>query len=238
MLSEVHNTDCLEYMRSLPDKAFDLAIADPPYGGGQKDGFYHRFGNPNGRFEKYMRVADGRDLGIEVRKKIVAWDVAPGKEFFDELSRISRNQIIWGANYFPNMPPTRCFVVWRKLTISEKFTMAMCEYAWTSFDNNAKFVEIAPQGKATDTRFHPTQKPIELYAWCIRQFANKGGKIFDPMMGSQSSRIAAYKMGFDYVGCELDKEYFDKGCERFNRECLDIRKTDDGKTITQLHLFE
>lgn len=206
--------------------------------GGAKDKFYNRFGNPNGRFEKYKRVADGWHLGSKVRKKIVAWDTAPKKEFFDELFRVSRNQIIWGANYFQNLPPTRCFVVWEKTNIPENFTMAMCEYAWTSFNRNAKIFKQTSLRNKHSGKFHPTEKPIELYAWCLRQFADKGDKIFDPMMGSQSSRIAAYRLGFDFVGCELDEEYFAKGNERFDRECLDIRHTEDGKTITQLHLFE
>ena len=176
-------------------------------------------------------------MGIEIRKKIVGWDEAPRQEFFDELFRVSRRQIIWGGNYF-SLPPTRCFLVWKKLTISESFSMAMAEYAWTSFADNAKVFECVPQGDRKDVRFHPTQKPVDLYAWTLRLFAKPGFTIFDPMMGSQSSRIAAYKMGFDYVGCELDKEYFDKGCERFERECLGIIKTKDGRTIKEQTLFD
>ena len=114
----------------------------------------------------------------------------------------------------------------------------MCEYAWTSFQGNAKIIEISQLSKWKDRRFHPTQKPVELYAWLIRNFAKSGDTIFDPMMGSQSSRIAAYKMGFDYVGCELEKLYFDKGNERFARECLGETKTSDGKIIKQLTLFQ
>lgn len=153
-------------------------------------------------------------MGGEVRKKIIAWDVAPKKEFFDELFRVSRNQIIWGGNYF-ELPPTRCFLVWRKLTISESFTMAMAEYAWTSFNANAKVFECAPQGKVGDTRFHPTQKPIDLYRWIFANYAKKGDKILDTHLGSGSSRIAAYDAGLDFVGCEIDKFYFDKQEERF-----------------------
>lgn len=158
---------------------------------------------------------DRRNMGREIRKKIIAWDTAPDEEFFKELRRVSRNQIIWGANYFPNMPPTRCFVVWRKLTISEDFSMAMAEYAWTSFNGNAKVYECAPQGKPGDERFHPTQKPVALYSWLLRRFWT-GGVVFDPMMGSQSSRIAAHFAGADFVGCELDPEYFAKGNARFD----------------------
>ena len=149
---------------------------------------------------------------------------------------MSENQIIWGANYFPNMPPTRCFIVWRKLSISETFTMAMAEYAWTSFDGNAKVFEMAPQGKAKDPRYHPTQKPIELYSWILKLFAKEGDRIFDPMMGSQSSRIAAYMAGYDYYGCELNRAYFDKGNERFDRICHGV-ETINGELITQQSLF-
>ena len=218
MISEVFNTDCLEYMRTLPDKAFQLAIADPPYGGAKET-----VGRTGGTWAaKY---------GTHINE----WDKAPEQEFFDELSRVSENQIIWGANYF-TMPPTRCFIVWKK-HIPEDFTMSMCEYAWTSFNANAKVCECSSLGTKDDPRFHPTQKPVDLYAFCLKHYAKPGDRIFDPMMGSQSSRIAAYKMGFDYVGCELDKEYFDKGCERFNRECKGEIVTKDGNIVKQMSLF-
>jgi len=218
MTSEVFNTDCLEYMRTLPDKAFQLAIADPPYGGAKET-----VGRTGGTWAaKY---------GTHINE----WDIAPTQEWFDELSRVSENQIIWGANYF-TMPPTRCFVVWEK-TIPENFTMAMCEYAWTSFNANAKVFKHSAVGNPNDPRFHPTQKPVALYAWLLKNYAKPGDRIFDPMMGSQSSRIAAYKMGFDYVGCELDKEYFDKGCERFDRECHGIYVNADGSKVQQQSLF-
>lgn len=190
----------------------------------------HAFG---GRFERYT---NRRDLGGEVHKKILAWDTAPDEEFFKQLFRVSRGQIIWGGNYF-SLPPTRCFVVWRKLSISEGFSMAMCEYAWTSFNGNAKWVELPPQGDPKDPRFHPTQKPTALYAWLLNTFAKPGDTIFDPMMGSQSSRIAAYKMGYDYVGCELDEDYFNQGNARFDRECHGIR-TINQKTFKQTSLFD
>ena len=220
MTSEVFNTDCLEYMRTLPDKAFELAIADPPYGGATET-----VGRTGGTWAaKY---------GTHINK----WDIAPSQEWFDELYRVSENCIIWGANYF-TMPPCRCFIIWKKLSISEAFSMAMAEYAWTSFNSNAKVIELPPQGKQGDSRFHPTQKPIELYAWLLKNYAKPGDRIFDPMMGSQSSRIAAYKMGFDYVGCELDKEYFAKGCERFDRECRGLYRSDNGKTYQQTSIFD
>ena len=234
----MYNMDCLEYMRQLPDKYFDLAVCDPPYGGAGEDG---ELRNERGRFKKYeSEISCGRTGGTWATKygtSIKEWDVAPSQEFFDEVMRVSKNQVIWGANYF-TMPPTRCFLVWRKLTISESFTMAMAEYAWTSFNQNAKVFEFPPQGNPNDPRFHPTQKPVELYAWILRNFGNGGGRIFDPMCGSGSSRIAAYKLGFDFYGCEINKEYYDKSIERFNRECLGISKTKSGKTVVELSLFD
>lgn len=183
--------------------------------------------NPNDPWNKYLRPPaqqlpqererersgspDRRDVGGEVRKKIIAWDTAPEKEYFDELFRISRDQIIWGGNYFP-LPPTRCFLVWRKLTISENFSMAMAEYAWTSFNGNAKVFEYAPQDSK---RFHPTQKPKALYDWIFKLYAKPGMKILDTHLGSGSSRLAAYDAGLDFVGYEIDKDYFDKQEQRF-----------------------
>ena len=216
-MTEAYNIDCMEYMRTLPDNAFDLAVVDPPYGGGFTEGGgckgwftkyhqsadsaeqYNRFGSKDSRFEKYKR--DGA----------VKWDIAPPLEYFDELFRVSRNQIIWGGNYF-NLPPTRCFLIWRKLTISENFTMAMAEYAWTSFNSNAKVFECAPQDV---TRFHPTQKPVALYEWIYKLYTEKGMKVLDTHLGSGSSRIAAYDAGLDFVGCEIDKTYFDAEERRF-----------------------
>ena len=162
-------------------------------------------------------------MGGKIRKKIIGWDEAPSQEYFSELFRVSRHQIIWGANYFQGLPPTRCFLVWRKLTISESFSMAMCEYAWTSFATNAKVFECAPQGGGKNKRFHPTQKPVSLYAWILKNYANPGDK---------------YKMGFDFYATEIDKEYFDAQEERFRRECLEEEKLPDGRIAKQLTIYE
>lgn len=217
MISEAYNIDCMDYMRTIPDGYFDLAVVDPPYGGANSGVGGRRFG---GWFDRYKTSNENRrHMGDQVRKKIIGWDEAPGPEYFAELFRVSKNQIIWGANYF-NMPPTRCFIVWRKLPISEKFSMAMAEYAWTSFASNAKVFECVPQGTRKNPRIHPTQKPIKLYEWIYRMYAKTGDKILDTHLGSGSSRIAAYRMGLDFVGCEIDKEYFDKQELRFMAECL------------------
>jgi site-specific DNA-methyltransferase (adenine-specific) len=159
------------------------------------------------------------------------WDVAPSQEYFNELFRISKNQIIWGGNYF-DLPPTRCIIVWDKVQPWENFSQV--EIAWTSFDYPAKLFKY---DNRTGGKIHPTQKPIELYAWLLDNYANKGDKVFDPFLGSGSSRIAAYKKGFDFYACELDKEYYEAQEERFRRECLGEYKRKDGSTIKQLSLF-
>jgi site-specific DNA-methyltransferase (adenine-specific) len=220
--------DCLEALHEMPSLAYDLAIVDPPYGSGLDDNgaeFYQRFGE---RFDRYKNDTTsverrGGTWASKYGNKIVAWDTAPAEEYFTELRRVSRNQIIWGANYFPNMPPTRCFVVWRKLTISEKFTMAMAEYAWTSFNQNAKVFEFAPQGKKSDPRFHPTQKPVELYNWLLTNFAKEGDKILDTHLGSGSSAVACAALGYEMLGIEIDDYYFAKACERLRRETRQLR---------------
>ena len=143
----------------------------------------------------------------------ISWDIAPSEDYFKELFRVSRNQIIWGANYF-KMPPTRCFVVWRKLTISEGFSMAMAEYAWTSFKENAKVYECMPQGSTKDRRFHPTQKPVSLYAWLLNNYAKDGDKILDTHFGSCSIGVACHNLGFSLTACEINETYFKKAVER------------------------
>jgi len=158
-----------------------------------------------------------RKLGEEIRKKIISWDTAPKQEYFEQLFRVSRNQIIWGGNYFA-LPPTRCFVVWEKLSISESFSMAMAEYAWTSFNDNAKVFKYAPQGRSGDNRFHPTQKPIALYEWLLARYAKEGDTILDTHVGSASSLIACHNTNHKYVGFEIDDTYYALAKERLDRE--------------------
>lgn len=218
MRSDVYNIDCMEYMRTLPDKAFRLAIADPPYGIREAGGATGGAGKLRGR--------------VFNNGKIDRWDKAPSQAFFDELRRVSENQIIWGGNYFP-LPPTRCIIIWDKVQPWENFSQV--EMAWTSFDGPAQIFRFDNRAGG---KIHPTQKPVKLYAWLLKKFATDGGMIFDPMMGSQSSRIAAYKMGYDYVGCEIDKEYYMAGCSRFDKECLNIIRRQDGNIdAQQLVLF-
>ena len=210
-MTEAFNIDCMEYMKTLPDKAFQLAVVDPPYGNGGGE-FSSRNGTRfGGRFDRY-------DKDKKLRKKS-NWDYAPGEDYFKELFRVSKNQIIWGGNYF-SLPPCRCFIIWKKTNIPENFSMAMCEYAWCSFNDNAKIIELSSQG--ITNRFHPTQKPVALYEWIYSRYAKEGDKILDTHMGSGSSRIAAYNMGFDYVGCEINKDYFEKEEERFKEHSAQL----------------
>ena len=203
----------------VPDGYFDIAIVDPPYG-----------------LDKKSTQGSGKLKGRTLnRSNIQQWDVRPSEEYFAELRRVSKQQIIWGGNYFP-LPPTRCFVCWDKQQVWENFSQ--CELAWTSFDKPAKHVTISNRGAHIDhVNWHPTSKPVELYAYLLRTFGSGGGKILDTHLGSGSSRIAAYKMGFDFVGCEINEEYFRLADERFRRECLGEMKMNNGKTLVQGSLF-
>lgn len=184
-----------------------------------------RFG---GWFYRYaVREQNGREVGGSVRKKINAWDVAPGGEYFKELFRVSRDQIIWGGNYFA-LPPARCFLIWDKRNISENFTMAMCEYAWTSFrGENAKIFRHCPQGTKRDPRIHITQKPVALYEWIFARYAKPGFRVLDTHLGSGSSRIAAYAAGLDFVGVEIDADYFSAEEGRFSKWLAEQRAESD-----------
>ena len=226
--------DCLEYMRTLPDKAFQLAIADPPYGIGVATKSFIYDGKVHGASKAPRAQYNAKE-----------WDSkAPDDDFFNELRRVSVNQIIWGANHFISRIPfdSSCWVVWDKKNGDNGF--ADCELAWTSLPSAVRIFRYMWNGMLQENmaqkeiRIHQSQKPVALYAWLLKNYAKPGDRIFDPMMGSQSSRIAAYKMGFDYVGCELDKEYFDKGCERFNRECKGEIVTKDGNIVKQMSLFD
>lgn len=223
-ISKIFLGDCMEFMQELPDKFFDLAICDPPYGLGKK---IHDGGT---LAKKYKRspLQGGRPFS---KAGGHVWDVAPKKLFFDEIFRVSKNQIIWGANHF-ELPRTECFLVWDKMQ-PDGCTFSQVEYAWTSFDSRPKIYQEAPQ--RGNGRFHPTQKPVNLYAWILEKYANRGAKIIDPMIGSGSSRIAAYKLGFDFWGCEIDAEYFEKSEKRF-RESISMPLF-DGIDQSQTSLF-
>lgn len=186
--------DCMEYMAALEDKAFDLAVVDPPYGIDI---------NSSGRLGHYGGKGKSWDKSI------------PDDFYFGEVSRCSSDRIIWGANYF-NMPPTRCFLIWDKGQ-PEGVSFASHEYAWTSFDKSAKCYYQRPQN-ADPERIHPTQKPVKLYQWIYANYAKEGARILDTHLGSGSSAIAAHYAGFEFVGIELDPDYYAAAVERFQRE--------------------
>ena len=212
-----YNMDCMQGMAEFPDKYFDLAVVDPPYGNASVGGGTKR--HVTNGLRKGDSPPNWWNLGGEVRKKITAWDIAPGEEYFKELFRVSRNQIIWGGNYF-TLPPTRCFLIWRKTNVPYDFSMAMAEYAWTSFNGNAKVFDFSAVGQ--EGRFHPTQKPVRLYTWLLNNFAERGNRILDTHVGSASSLIACERMGFKYVGFEIDEDYYRLAKERLDEECKQI----------------
>ena len=189
----LYNGNCMEWMRSVPDKWYDLAIVDPPYQL-PKD-------SSNGRGKLKNRVFNRRNIAER-------WDKKPSKEYFDELFRISKNQIIWGGNYF-DLPPCRCFVCWDKCQPWDNFSQV--EMAWTSFDKPAKLFK---RDNRRGGKIHPTEKPIEIYAYLLNTFANKGDKIFDSHFGSLSIGIACMEKGFELDACEIDKEYYDNALKR------------------------
>lgn len=194
----------MEYMKSLPDKAFDLAIVDPPYGigvGSRGVGDYSR------KWTKYSRETDKK------------WDVAiPDESYFIELFRVSVNQIIWGANYMTEfLPPSMGWVCWYKSDEVKGRDFSEMELAFTSFNKAARHFEEKPFIR-NGARIHPTQKPIDLYRWLLLTYAKDGDKILDTHLGSGSSAIAAHYMNFDFVGCELDKDYYDAACKRFKEQ--------------------
>ena len=187
--------DNMELMARYPDNYFDLAIVDPPYGIGMDGGNVGYKGSNN------------------FKKK--SWDnEIPNKEYFNELFRVSKNQIIWGGNYF-GLHATRCFLVWDKGEGFYNRTYAECELAWTSFDSNTCKIKHDPLAKGDyKGKIHPTQKPVALYKWILDKYAKPNDKILDTHGGSMSIAIACHDYGFDLDLCELDKEYFDKGVQR------------------------
>lgn len=196
--SGFYNRDCLDAMREFPDKFFELAIVDPPYRDASEN-------QPT----KDMRANGSMDK----------FGNKPDKEYFQELFRVSQNQIIWGANNF-ELPCYKGFVVWKKITISDAFTMSMAEIAYISegIGTTSKVFEYAPQGTKREPRIHPTQKPIALYLWLLQNYAKRGDKILDTHVGSASSLIACHRMGFEAWGYELDADYYKAATERLERE--------------------
>lgn len=197
------NMDCMEGMRQYPDGYFDLAVVDPPYG-------IERFKRGGSHINRY-----GGHEG--------QWNnVKPDEEYFFELFRVSKNAIIWGANNF-SLPPSEGFLIWDKVN-PENFSFAMCEMAWTNIKTPAKIFRYNSQHQGV--RIHPTQKPIQLYNWIFSKWTSPGFKILDTYLGSGTSRRAAYDMGLDFVGFEIDKTYFDLQEQAFAEHTAQLRIDD------------
>lgn len=227
----------MKYMKSLPDGFFDLAIVDPPYfSGPEKRGYYGSAVSSVGA-QRHYRKTDN-------------WAV-PGKAYFKQLLRVSKHYIVWGCNYYDfHFHPGR--IIWDKCNGSSSFSDAelaatdlissvrIFPYMWNGMLQGKSVTEgrVMQGNKAlNEERIHPTQKPVALYVWTLQKFAKPGWKIFDSHLGSGSSRIAAYDLGFDFWGCEIDKGYFEAQQVRFEKECLGIERIGD-MTVEQLSLFE
>jgi site-specific DNA-methyltransferase (adenine-specific) len=197
-LTRSHNMDCMEFMKDIPDKFYDLAVVDPPYGIDR----------------------NGMNMGNSVfNQDEKKWDKeTPSNKFFTELFRVSKNQIIWGGNYF-NLPPSQYFAIWDKGETMYGRDFAEMEYAWLRSGGTRIFKKSPNQ----PTRIHPTQKPVKLYEWLLMNYAKEGNKILDTHGGSQSSRIACYNLGYELDIIELDQEYFDQGNKRFEEHKQQLR---------------
>lgn len=208
-LNRLHNMDCMEAMKEIPDKYFELAIVDPPYGIGES-GESNKTRSCMAKSKEYKAFA-GKDLE------------PPDGEYFVDLQRVSKNQIIWGANHFiahiPQNSP--CWIVWDKDNGLNDF--ADCELAWTSFESAVRQFTFKWHGmlqqnmKDKEIRIHPTQKPVALYKWLLTNYAKPGDKILDTHVGSASSLIACYDLGFDFLGFELDTDYFNAAQDRLQK---------------------
>jgi site-specific DNA-methyltransferase (adenine-specific) len=207
------NADCMDAMAAMRDKQYDLAIVDPPYGIGES-GQRSMRGN-------ITALTRGRLHKKEYTAK--SWDNStPNQDYFEQLARVSTNRIIWGGNHMGNMPPSPCWIVWDKRNGGNDF--ADCELAYTSFKTAVRKFEWLwngfqqqNHGRFREKRIHPTQKPVALYKWILTNYAKPGQTILDTHGGSGSICIACHDLGFDLDWYELDKEYYDMACERFER---------------------
>lgn len=216
IISEVYNMDCVAGMREYPDKYFDLAIVDPPYG------INADVKNSTDKKQSKKSASKSKKYGEQ------KWDAdVPNKEYFIELFRVSKEQIIWGVNYYPFDFLAGGRIYWDKCVTMPTYSDG--EIAYCSLLNSIKSVQIAWHGmiqhdmKNKEQRIHPTQKPIKLYEWILMNYAKEGDKILDTHLGSGSSRIAAYRNGFDFVGFELDKDYYEAQEKRFKTELMQPR---------------
>ena len=205
---ELHNIDCIEYLKTLEDNAFELAIVDPPYGiDADKNAYKNGINCKKNGFYEY---------------KYSEWDNnIPNSNYFTELFRVSVNQIIWGGNYMTDfLPPSMCWLIWDKG--QRNFSFADGELAWTSFNKALRIFTMSRgtaliDAKKNGGKLHPTQKPVKLYEWLLMNYAKNGDRILDTHLGSGSIAIACHNLGFDLVGCELDTDYYNAACKRLKQ---------------------
>jgi len=220
MSLDLRNCDCMDLMNEYPDKYFDLAIVDPPYGIGEDGQSNHSRGTVRAPATKFAPKN---------------WDTQPDAKYFNELFRVSKNQIVWGANHFGYFPPSSCWIVWDKVNGETDF--ADCELAWASFESAVRLFSFAWNGynqgyghRNKELRIHPTQKPVALYRWLLHKYAKEkgrqenpdGDKILDTHLGSCSIAIACHYMGFDLTGSEIDKDYYDAGMKRVKEQTAQL----------------
>ena len=209
---DLRHVDCMEYLATCEDNAFELAIVDPPYGIGESGATNHTRGKI-AKAKKYKAFAGGDKS-------------APSKEYFAELERVSRNQILWGANHY-RARESSAWIVWDKLNGATDFADA--ELAYTSFETAVRVFRFRWQGmlqgdmKNKEERIHPTQKPVKLYEWLLMNYAKEGDLILDTHLGSGSIAVACHNLGFDMVGCELDAHYYNAACERLDKHKRQLR---------------
>lgn len=201
----------MDYLPTMPDKFAELAIVDPPYGIGASNKSFIRQGKQTGKSKAIS--------GLNYTAK--EWDNAPSMSYFNELFRVSLEQVIWGGNYF-GLRGTSCYVVWDKDNGDNLY--ADCELAWASFDSAVRKIKYKWHGMLQEhmrdkkeIQIHPTQKPVALYRWLLHNYANPGDLILDTHVGSASSLIACEQMGFQYIGIEKDKDYYDAACGRIEK---------------------
>lgn len=221
---QITNENNMDLMKRYPDNYFDLAIVDPPYGINAPNlpmgstpnrtgpGKYPAISTADRLKKGRLNTGSGHMKNSVLVNSDLSWDIVPDKSYFDELFRVSKNQIIWGGNYF-NLPPTRGIAIWDKRQPWDNFSQV--ELAWTSFDIPAKLFSMSNTGgKNHIKKIHPTQKPVELYKWLLTKYAKEGDKILDTHLGSGSIAIACYDYGYELIGCELNQGYYNDTIER------------------------
>lgn len=222
LVGKIIHADCLDVMRELPDKCVDLVLTDPPYG---------IFKGKKGSSFRRQKTGVGGGYATKYKNQVTKWDDKPEEAVFKEIKRVSKERIIWGANYFGF--PFDNFIIWRKLTISPSFSMAMAEIASVSLGGNGKVFECAPQDP---DRFHQTQKPVKLFKWCLNNYSKEGDLILDPFSGSGTTAIACHTLNRRFICIEKEEEYVKLSRERLAQEqCkLDLfRDNDVGEEVEE-----